>query len=271
MARKGIAVCCLQHGALILSVVFIIISAVIVFSIAWEDSDYLLVVVSIFCYGEGLMNWFATLKTVSTEDGQYEEEITELWEGAHYCQDCLLHQARLTHHCSLCRRCVRRHDHHCFFVGTCIGGDNQSHFVVFCLYTGIGTMYLSWRIYQWAGWSCSTWYDYPAPFMPFGFLVMLRRSTSVSSAGLIIFFNVSMAVSMACLGMVCLEVYLMATNKTWHQFSTGTSSSKGRVHPWKQFWTSFGLLNLVVPLHNRNTMKLFWKPFLGLPITTVFS
>lgn len=45
------------------------------------------------------------------------------------------------HHCSFCGKCMLKRVHHCFLTGSCIGFHNQKYFIVFCLWTIIGSTY----------------------------------------------------------------------------------------------------------------------------------
>ena len=44
-------------------------------------------------------------------------------------------------HCSFCGKCMLKRVHHCFLTGSCIGFYNHRHFVTFCLWSSIGSVY----------------------------------------------------------------------------------------------------------------------------------
>lgn len=45
------------------------------------------------------------------------------------------------HHCSFCGKCMLKRIHHCFLTGSCIGFHNQKFFIIFCLWSTIGSAY----------------------------------------------------------------------------------------------------------------------------------
>ena len=55
-----------------------------------------------------------------------------------YCND--LKPAR-THHCSVCDTCVFQMSNHCVFTNNCVGLENQRYFLLFILYSWIGSCY----------------------------------------------------------------------------------------------------------------------------------
>ncbi|KAL3848009.1 hypothetical protein ACJMK2_018894 [Sinanodonta woodiana] len=64
------------------------------------------------------------------------------WSWKH-CEKCGVMKPPRCHHCLLCGTCVLKRDHHCYFVGKCIGLRNQRHFIVFCAWASVGTIYAS--------------------------------------------------------------------------------------------------------------------------------
>jgi palmitoyltransferase len=70
-------------------------------------------------------------------------DIRKIW----YCSKCLTNTPFNCHHCPLCDRCIIHRDHHCFFLGTCICLQNMGHFIVLCLYAGLGSMCVNIRLF----------------------------------------------------------------------------------------------------------------------------
>mmetsp|Transcript_30013 Transcript_30013/g.77757 ORF Transcript_30013/g.77757 Transcript_30013/m.77757 type:complete len:285 (+) Transcript_30013:92-946(+) len=57
------------------------------------------------------------------------------------CSKCNGYKPPRAHHCSQCDRCVMKMDHHCPWVNNCVGANNQKHFVLFCFYTCLLSVY----------------------------------------------------------------------------------------------------------------------------------
>ena len=57
------------------------------------------------------------------------------------CTRCNGFKPQRAHHCSQCDRCVMKMDHHCPWVNNCVGANNQKHFVLFCFYTCMLSVY----------------------------------------------------------------------------------------------------------------------------------
>ena len=57
------------------------------------------------------------------------------------CSRCNGYKPPRAHHCSQCDRCVMKMDHHCPWVNNCVGANNQKHFVLFCFYTALLSVY----------------------------------------------------------------------------------------------------------------------------------
>ncbi|KAK3609710.1 hypothetical protein CHS0354_011398 [Potamilus streckersoni] len=64
------------------------------------------------------------------------------WSWKH-CEKCGVMKPPRCNHCFLCGACVLKRDHHCYFVGKCVGLRNQRHFIVFCAWASVGTIYAS--------------------------------------------------------------------------------------------------------------------------------
>ena len=257
MAAFPIPLCVLKSGITILSAIYVFLSMITAANIIFISSNFFCLIVAIVCYSQILVNWNIVYRISNRDKGHDGEKGNGLLDHT-YCPDCKIHRQRLSHHCSLCGHCVLRHDHHCFFLGTCIGMNNQHHFTVFCLYTGLGTLYLCHQIYVTYNWACEYWYEYLELFLPFGFLFMLMKVASFTDVFLVLMFNSSMTLGLFCSTMFGLQVYLLATNQTWYQFSTGTrstnSGSTSSSSLWKQFKVNFGkhgLLNFLIPFPNR--------------------
>lgn len=56
---------------------------------------------------------------------------------------CCIFKPDRSHHCSHCNRCIKKLDHYCPALGTCIGYANLKSFILFLLYTGIESTFVS--------------------------------------------------------------------------------------------------------------------------------
>ena len=57
------------------------------------------------------------------------------------CSRCNAYKPPRAHHCSQCDRCIMKMDHHCPWVNNCVGANNQKHFLLFCFYTALLSLY----------------------------------------------------------------------------------------------------------------------------------
>jgi len=62
------------------------------------------------------------------------------------CTECNELKPARTHHCSVCDTCVFQMSHHCVFTNNCVGLENQRFFLLFILYTLIGSCYMVMNI-----------------------------------------------------------------------------------------------------------------------------
>ncbi|XP_038682923.1 probable protein S-acyltransferase 12 isoform X2 [Tripterygium wilfordii] len=56
-----------------------------------------------------------------------------------YCIRCQNGKPPRCHHCSVCQRCVLKMDHHCVWIVNCVGACNYKFFLLFLLYSFLGT------------------------------------------------------------------------------------------------------------------------------------
>jgi len=57
------------------------------------------------------------------------------------CSTCNELKPARTHHCSVCETCVFQMSHHCPFTNNCVGLENQRFFLLFILYSLLGSGY----------------------------------------------------------------------------------------------------------------------------------
>jgi len=57
------------------------------------------------------------------------------------CSQCNDLKPARTHHCSVCERCVFQMNTHCVFINNCVGLENQRFFLLFILYSFVGSCY----------------------------------------------------------------------------------------------------------------------------------
>ena len=230
--------------------------------IVLANNDVILGLFAVFVFGQIIANWIILFKAGNVDYGA-EVEGGDV-SNYRYCDKCRIYKHNLTHHCSLCGWCILRHDHHCFFLGSCIGLENQHNFLVFCLYTGIGSFYLCLEVFWSSHLSYENWYNYLELFMPFGFVVsLLTKAKSLFNVYMILFFNASITVAMFCTFMTSLQVYLLSLNLTWHEFSNKLDS---RTIDWRLAWKNFkygfgkyGILSLIFPVfHARGKHRLHY-------------
>lgn len=55
------------------------------------------------------------------------------------CSVCKSYKPRIAHHCRICNRCISHMDHHCPWMNNCVGVTNFKHFILFLVYTWIGS------------------------------------------------------------------------------------------------------------------------------------
>ncbi|XP_021543438.1 palmitoyltransferase ZDHHC3-like [Neomonachus schauinslandi] len=62
--------------------------------------------------------------------------------GGPRCPRCGCAQPPRAHHCMVGRRCIRKMDHHCPWVNNGVGEGNRKYFLLFTLYTALGSLHL---------------------------------------------------------------------------------------------------------------------------------
>ena len=62
------------------------------------------------------------------------------------CSECNELKPARTHHCSVCQTCIFQMSHHCPFTNNCVGLENQRFFLLFILYSLLGSLYFLFSI-----------------------------------------------------------------------------------------------------------------------------
>lgn len=245
------AVWFVKHSVMVFSIGYVVMSIVTAVHIIALKQSYCVAFFAVYCYSQVCLNWRALFYFSSKDHGMEAVESLDNHPYS-YCPDCNIFKQKLSHHCPLCQHCVLRHDHHCFFLGTCIGLENQGYFIILCLYTGLGSLYLAVHIFLFSDWTFDYWYNYLELFMPFGFVFSLLRAPSLTSAFLVIVYNLSTVVGVFCTYMFILQVLLLSRSLTWHEFNTKARPIKGcqpaMWHNFKSNFARFKLISFVIPV-----------------------
>lgn len=111
------------------------------------------------------------------------------------CSECNDLKPARTHHCSVCEVCVFQMSSHCVFINNCVGLENQRFFLLFILYSLIGTSYYLISI-------ISIWnhYIYKEKHQIMSFLLIFDSLTSVC-----LFFYCLWSWFLACSGLTGVE------------------------------------------------------------------
>lgn len=217
----------MRYGVMLFSLAYLGLSIATAIYILALKKSIIVTTIAIYCYIQVCANWRAMFVNSNKDYGIQVEEGLE--QDIHnFCPECNIYKNKKSHHCPLCECCVLRHDHHCFFLGTCIGLNNQRYFVILCLYTGVGSLYLSLQIFLTSDWVFNRWFNYLELFMPFGYAFSLARTTTLSSAYMVIVYNLSATIGMFCMYMFGLQVHLLSQSVTWHEFNSKTHVSKNQ-------------------------------------------
>eukprot|EP00042_Codosiga_hollandica_P032324 m.205378 g.205378 ORF g.205378 m.205378 type:complete len:217 (-) comp53876_c0_seq48:2247-2897(-) len=100
----------------------------------------------LFSHWIGLNIFWNLLQVTITPPGYAVKPAPERPTGSpqdpyRFCKKCCLVKPERAHHCSTCQKCVLKLDHHCPWLNCCIGHFNHRYFVLFMLYTIIGSIY----------------------------------------------------------------------------------------------------------------------------------
>ncbi|KAM7442821.1 Palmitoyltransferase zdhhc16 [Porites harrisoni] len=91
---------------------------------------------------------FHYFKAVFTSPGRAPQDSNSNLENVKsgkysICKKCIQIKPPRSHHCSICKRCVLKMDHHCPWINNCVGHFNHQHFILFCIFMCLGTLYVT--------------------------------------------------------------------------------------------------------------------------------
>lgn len=163
-------------------------------------------------------------------------DIRKIW----YCSKCLTNTPFNCHHCPICDRCVINRDHHCLFLGACICLKNMGHFIIFCMYIGLVSLYVDIRLYpllfehfQSQGKATmSLWHLISCYFFPIAFGRWLSGHENLLFLSLIAMFDVLVSTSVFTFGFGIHHLYLALTGQ-----------SQIRINAYNEFHNSYSKLS----------------------------
>ena len=176
-------------------------------------------------------------------------------DGWHYCYWCQAYSPSRSRHCPLCNICVVRRDHHCYFTGRCIGLQNHRYFIMFLIYTMIGSLYgfiLSITVTIHINNGISFWmlvsFVLPVLAGTFGQLPVNPVVAFLTSC--------SIATFLASLGYLCLQFVCIRRGQTYFEWRCG-------ILAYDKGW----IVNLK-ELLGRNMWFIWIAPFVPSPLLT---
>lgn len=93
------------------------------------------------------MSIWSHIATVLTDPGSVpqsaEMTLNDQVDGIEkvYCLVCDSYKPPKSHHCRICRRCIAGMDHYCPWTNNAIGAKNLKLFLLFLIYSSLGSMY----------------------------------------------------------------------------------------------------------------------------------
>ncbi|KAL7438209.1 hypothetical protein ACHAXM_006083 [Skeletonema potamos] len=123
--------------------VFILYSAVTITLLA--ESNHLAYILAYFYNTICALALASHAKTMFTDPGAVPQCAVPIDAAARQaethsmCRTCKSYKPPGSHHCRICNRCVSRMDHHCPWMNNCVGATNLKSFILFLVYTWIGS------------------------------------------------------------------------------------------------------------------------------------
>ncbi|KAH7290039.1 hypothetical protein KP509_30G029900 [Ceratopteris richardii] len=121
-------------------------------------------------------------------------------QNVRYCRRCSHYKPPRTHHCSVCGRCVLKMDHHCVWVATCVGALNYKFFLLFLLYTFLGTLLSTLSLLP--------------PFIDYFKDIGQHSNSAINLAMTFLAFVLNVAFVLSLLGFIILHASLVFSNTT---------------------------------------------------------
>ncbi|XP_076456486.1 palmitoyltransferase ZDHHC22-like [Babylonia areolata] len=176
--------------------------------------------------------------------------VTAEGEGQ-VCRTCEIPTPPRAKHCPLCNACVLKRDHHCFFGGCCVGFHNQRYFLVFCLYSSMGSFYsmavtFSYLSLNYASILSWNFYTYLVPWVVW---YWANGQVHISVMAMVIFSYFCVLTFFGSAYFLVSQCVLLARGQTSYEFMKGIK--RYRCSPGESLRSVFGpwwFLNLVVPL-----------------------
>ncbi|CAD5222024.1 unnamed protein product [Bursaphelenchus xylophilus] len=135
--------------------------------------------------------------------------------GTPVCYYCKGYKPSGAHHCNVCETCILNMDHHCVFINSCVGAQNHRYFIQFLGFLSIAC--LLFVIFTWR-----TFYynvvDYLLGSGKRSFCAQ-EKLFFVSWRDTLCYSNYLVAIPVAIVFLLCLQIFAFAGFLFWQNFS----------------------------------------------------